>query len=261
MVKDRVGETNKNNRGTLMEIIKYNSASDMDVRFLDEFFYVKQGVTYDAYKKGIVKNPFDKNVYGIGYIGLGEHAVKVGTEKTQEYRVWHEMIARCYSKESKTKYLSYYDITKVCEEWKCYQRFADWYSENKYECGELLHLDKDILYPDNKIYSPYTCLLVPQRINMIFSNKPNTRGLPNGVVRAKDGRYSTIFNKKNYGTYDTIEEAFAVYAREKERIVREVADEYKNIIPQKVYDTLYNYKFDIRLDKNYKKIQEKENGK
>ena len=68
--KDRVGETNKNKRGTLMEIIKYNSSEDMDVRFLDEFFFVKKGVTYDAFKKGGVKNPFDRNVYGIGYIAL-----------------------------------------------------------------------------------------------------------------------------------------------------------------------------------------------
>ena len=50
MAKDRVGETNKNKRGTLMEIIKYNSSEDMDVRFLDEFLFIKKGVTYDAFK-------------------------------------------------------------------------------------------------------------------------------------------------------------------------------------------------------------------
>ena len=254
MAKDRVGETNKNKRGTLMEIIKYNSSEDMDIRFLDEFFYVKKGVTYSAFKNGGVKNPFDRNVYGIGYIGLGEHAVKIGNDKTQEYRVWHELIARCYSKERKSKYLSYYNTTKVCDEWKCYQRCADWYSEHKYECGELLHLDKDILYPGNKIYSPYTCLLVPQRINMIFTNKPNTRGLPNGVVKTKDDRYEAVCNKKKYGIYDTVEETFAAYAKAKEDIIKQVADEYKDIIPQNVYDALYNYKLDIRLDKNYQKV-------
>lgn len=33
---------------------------------------------------------------------------------------------------------------------------------NKYECDERLYIDKDILYPGNKVYSPDTCLLVPQ---------------------------------------------------------------------------------------------------
>ena len=61
------------------------------------------------------------------------------------------------------------------------QIFSDWSDENKYKCGERLHIYKDILYPGNKIYSPDTCILVPQRINLLFMNKPNKRGLPNGI--------------------------------------------------------------------------------
>ena len=34
-------------------------------------------------------------------------------------------------------------------------------------------------------------------------------------------------------------------------IVQEVAEEYKDIIPKKLYDALYAYKVDIRNDKNY----------
>ena len=64
-------------------------------------------------------------------------------------------------------------------------------------------------------------------------------------------------NKKKYGIYDTVEETFAAYAKAKEDIIKQVADEYKNIIPQNVYDALYNYKLDIRLDKNYQKITNK----
>ena len=37
-----------------------------------------------------------------------------------------------------------------------------------------------------------------------------------------------------------------------EKRIKEMADEYKNIIPKKVYDALYAYKVDIRNDKNYK---------
>ena len=38
----------------------------------------------------------------------------------------------------------------------------------------------------------------------------------------------------------------------KENNIKEVADEYKNIIPKKLYDALYAYKVDINNDKNYK---------
>ena len=63
----------------------------------------------------------------------------------------------------------------------CFQNFAKWFDDNKYEVDGRLHIDKDILYPNCKIYSPETCLLIPQRINMLFLNKPNKRGLPNGI--------------------------------------------------------------------------------
>ena len=70
--------------------------------------------------------------------------------------------------------------------WHNYQNFAQWFNENRYDVEGRLHIDKDILYPGNKIYCPDTCLLVPQRINMLFLNKPNKRGLPNGIIKSSD---------------------------------------------------------------------------
>jgi len=81
----RLGEIKKNNRGTPMKIIKYRSSSDIDVMFLDEFNYVKTHVTYNNFVKGSIMNPYDKTVYDIGYIGIGTHAVKIGTEKTHRF--------------------------------------------------------------------------------------------------------------------------------------------------------------------------------
>lgn len=34
-------------------------------------------------------------------------------------------------------------------------------------------------------------------------------------------------------------------------MIKQVADEYKVIIPKKIYDDLYNFKVDISNDKNY----------
>ena len=41
------------------------------------------------------------------------------------------------------------------------------------------------------------------------------------------------------------------YCVAKENAIKDIADEYKNIIPTKLYDALNNYKVDITLDKNY----------
>ncbi len=60
------------------------------------------------------------------------------------------------------------------------------------------------------------------------------------------------YNQKELGTYKTILEAYSVYADEKEKAIKKIADEYKDVIPEKVYKALYDYKVDIRNDKNYK---------
>ena len=162
------------------------------------------------------------------------------------------MLERCYSEKDKSDHKSYFGISEVCDEWHNFQNFGNWFEENYYEVDERLHLDKDILYPGNKLYSPYHCLLVPQRINMLFMNKPNKRGLPNGIDIAKSGNYEASYCGKHLGTYHTLEEAYTSYSNAKEKRIKEMADEYKNIIPKKVYDALYAYKVDIKNDKNYK---------
>ena len=50
----------------------------------------------------------------------------------------------------------------------------------------------------------------------------------------------------------TAKYSYAIYAMAKEKKIKEVANEYKGIIPKKVYEALYDYKVDIRNDKNYK---------
>ena len=47
------------------------------------------------------------------------------------------------------------------------------------------------------------------------------------------------------GTFDDVETAFDTYKQFKELTIKQVADEYKNKIPQRLYDALYNYKVEI----------------
>lgn len=231
-----------------MKIIKYNSSSDIDVEFQDEHCYIKN-TTYSNFTRGCVKNPYDKTLFNVGYMGVGKYKSKINNVMTYEYETWTGLIQRCYF--DGERFPAYYNKCIVCDEWHNFQNFAKWLDENKYSVNERLHIDKDILNPSSHIYSPETCLLVPQRINMLFMNKLNNRSLPNGIRKTLSGRYGAKYGGTELGIYDTLEEAYSVYAKEKEKAIKKVADEYINIIPKKVYDALYAYKVDIKNDKNY----------
>lgn len=246
-IVDRIGEENHNRKGTLMRIIEYNNAKDIIVEFQDEY-KVKVHTEYKHFKKGNIKNPYDKSVWCIGYIGEGRYNIK---NHLYIYDKWHDMLKRCYDPYYLNKELTYVDCY-VCEEWHNFQNFGKWYEENYYEVEEeKMHLDKDILIKGNKIYSPNTCIFVPERINKLFIGRDTVRGkYPIGVSWYK------IYNKFmascnanskriHLGYYDTIEEAFLAYKTFKEKYIKEVADEYKDLIPTKLYEAMYSYEIEI----------------
>lgn len=233
-----------------MRIIRYGSISDIDVQFMDEYGHIVHNAAYTNFKNGQIKNPYDKTTYGVGYLGSGKYMAKADGKVVESYNVWHDMIRRCYSEKSKEKFQAYFHVCKVSKLWHDYQNFAEWFNENKYEVDGRLHIDKDILYPGNKIYCPDTCLLVPQRINMLFLNKPNKRGLPNGIVRYSD-KYLVKYNGVEYGYRNTLEDAFELYAKVKKDAIIKIANEYKDIIPKMLYDALLKYDVIINADRNY----------
>ena len=207
MDDNRLYEIRKNKMGTPMKIINYRKYNDIDVEFLDDFHYIKKHQLYLNFQNGSIKNPYDKTICGVGYIGVGEHLVSVNNKLTIEYQNWTCMLRRCYDKNLKDKYSAYYNKCEVCEEWHNFQNFADWYKKNEYKCDGRLHIDKDILNPNCNLYSPDNCLLVPQRINMLFMNRPNKRNLPNGVIEYPNG-YLARYNGKDLGIYKTLNEAY-----------------------------------------------------
>lgn len=193
-----------------------------------------------------------RTVYDIGFIGKGKHRSKINGRDTKCYKTWSGVLERCYSKKLHEKHITYRECT-VCEEWYDFQNFAEWYHKNYYEVqGERMHLDKDILIKGNKKYSPTTCVFVPQNINKIFTKRDSDRGkLPIGVrykkvnrnyeVRCNNGKGKSIY----LGVYNTPEEAFYKYKEYKERIIKKIADMYKDYIPQHLHDALYSYKVEI----------------
>lgn len=220
------------------------------VEFQDDSKY-RVDTLYANFKKGTVLNPYDRNVGGVGYLGEGSHVSMINNKHTKEYLAWSAMIRRCYMKGSKKYCKAYYNKATVCDEWQCYQTFAEWYCSNYYVVdNERTHLDKDILCPGNMVYTPNKCLIVPQRINMLFMTKHKSNGLPTGISQA-DQRYYAIYNGKHLGAYDTAEDAFAMYATAKEAAIKNVAKQYQNRIPRPVYEALMQYRVLLENDKNY----------
>lgn len=232
-----------------MKIIRYNGKSDVDIEFLDDFHYIKRNQLYANFVSGGVKNPYDRTVYGVGYIGVGEYKPSINKKNTQEYDLWKNMLERCYCEKRRHRAKTYINC-EVCEEWHNFQNFAKWFHENKFECKDRLHVDKDIIKAGNQVYCPQYCLLVPQKVNVLFVNKSNNRGLPNGIHKYGN-KYTAKYNHSELGSYNTLEEAYETYAKEKKKEMIRVANEYKSVLPKRTYDYIVNYELKIENDKNY----------
>ena len=247
---DRTNEEEINNFGSKMIIIEYRTNKDIDVYF-PEFNYIVKNQKYINFKNRIIKCPYEPRVYGHGYIGEGKYKVSKNGKHTLYYSLWKSMLNRCYSEIYQEKYPTYKGCI-VCNEWLNFQNFAKWFEENYYEVdGEKMCLDKDILVKGNKIYSPSTCIFVPNRINVLFVKSDKMRGdLPIGVFwdnnKNKYIAQCNANNKRDYlGSYNTSEEAFQSYKTYKENYIKKIADEYKLYIPQKLYDAMYRYEIEI----------------
>lgn len=47
------------------------------------------------------------------------------------------------------------------------------------------------------------------------------------------------------GTFNTVEEAFDKYKITKEKLIKDVAEKYKDKIPSKTYEAMMNWKIEI----------------
>lgn len=244
---NRIGETNYNNFGSEIIIVGYRKYNDIDVYF-PEYDWTIEHIQYGQFKKGNIRCPYERRVYGVGYLGEGDYKTKENNKHTKIYERWHSVMQRCYDPKWHIKQPTYIGC-KVAEEWYNFQNFAQWFEENYYEIeGKIMDLDKDILIKGNKIYSPDTCVFVPQEINKLFIKSDITRGnLPIGVSYDKPRRkykaqYSMNGQKTYIGLYNTPEEAFQAYKQFKENLIQELADEYQYQIPEVLYDAMYNYR-------------------
>ena len=251
---NRIGEEGYNNFGSKIIIVEYRKWDDINVYF-PEYDWTAKHVQYDKFKKGKIKCPYEPRTFGMGYLGEGKYKTRENGKKTDEYIIWCGILRRCYDPKFHKKEPTYKGC-KVEDYLLNFQHMCEWIDKNYYEIpGEKMELDKDILCKGNKIYSRETCIFVPKRINSLFVKRDNARGDTSiGVDQLSSGNYEVRCNdgygKRIYlGTYSTEEEAFQIYKKYKEKVIKETIDSYEGKIPEPFYSRLrkamYNYEVEI----------------
>ena len=183
----------------------------------------------------------NKLVWGVGVndlpyrVQINEYVTENGGKRIRKtvfrckyYTVWESMIRRCYSKKLLESYPSYIG-TSVCSEWLSATEFKKWMEQQDWH-GKCL--DKDIVVPGNKLYSPETCAFVLQATNKFVTACDASRGdYPIGVSLCKrTGKYQAQcgnpFTRKDehLGYFSTTEEAHESWRKRKHELAQLVAD-------------------------------------
>jgi len=254
--KLKVGDTFQSTSGNTYTVIENLADCKSKVKFNDEFGY--EVITDNTNVcKGSLKNPYYRKLFGKGYFGVGPYKSKLGPgsqgyPNTKEYMAWINMLSRCYYDKYtfRTTGNKVYDDAEVCDEWLNFQTFAKWFTE-KHDYTQLkerdikVALDKDILGEGSKLYSPETCALVPVEINsaLIGCSKVMTGNYCVKYNKLKNGTYSLSLNKPDktvvrISDLKSPEDCFNEYIKHKKVILIELANKYKHVIEQNVYDKL-----------------------
>lgn len=151
-----IGQRFKTNKFGWIEIIGVESKGAVKIRFDDT--KSTRVVPYSVASKGSVRDFYAKTMAGIGYIGEGEHKTCDGSGvNSHAYSSWRGIITRLK------------DESQICEEWKCFQTFADWFYAN---VKDGYRISVKTGKGGERYFSPETCS---------FSHK-NAKFVPN-VVR------------------------------------------------------------------------------
>ena len=242
-IKQTLGYRLISNEGFEFEVIEVLKNNKRKIRTIQEPFYETITRT-DLIDKCMVRNPYCKNVFGVGFIGLGSYnSINSKFNGKDFYDTWGKMFDRCYRGVDLT-----YTNVEVCEEWYNFQNFMEYVIKTFpfNITSEKFVLDKDLLQQgiENKTYSPNTCLWLPARINTYIQNKSkNTTTGITGVYRKQSGKWcatSTEFELggvcKYLGSYTTQEEAINTY-KEFKLIQDEKARQYVrdlNYLPEEI---------------------------
>lgn len=144
------------------------------------------------------------------------------------YRTWKDMLQRCFSDKWKAKCPTYKDVT-CCKEWLTFSNFKGWMEQQDWQGRQM---DKDIIFPNNKVYSPETCAFVSRVTNSFILASDAIRGEhPLGVVWKKRNQkfqaqcQNPFMKKKEHlGLFNCPKEAHEAWRKRKHELAQLVAE-------------------------------------
>lgn len=183
----------RNNERSTQKHVYYN------IEFLETGY--TDCVRSDTIKSGYVADKLSRSCCGVGIIGF------INTrDHFHEYKIWSDMIRRCYDKKDKSyRFYGMRGVT-VCDRWHRFDFFFEdipniqGFNREKFENHEL-RLDKDILSVENKVYSPDTTMWISdldnQKVRTMEYNMKNKKYavFPDGHVEIVE--HVTDFCKQN----------------------------------------------------------------
>lgn len=165
-----------------------------------------------------------KPIFGYG-INDSEYVVEksINGKKTVDpiYRLWVHVLERVFSEKYHSKRPTYRGC-KIDAQWKYFSNFKKWADDEYVEGYEV---DKDILFPHNKIYAPDRCCFVPKRINGFIADRSRGKYPIGASKHSTHDKYVSMCQDENQkykylGWHDTPEEAHKAYLSAKAEVVR-----------------------------------------
>lgn len=231
-----------------VEVVEYVNNKNVTVKFLNTG-YIATSQQLGNIVNGNLKDKFAPSVYNVGI--TGEEVCSIEGKELKEYKVWSDMLKRCYSEDFKNKYPTYIDC-EASDNFKYFSYFKNWCNNQVGFNESDFELDKDILLKNNKTYSESLCVFVPKEINSLFTKRDSKRGKNVIGVTYREKQNDFIVNLRIKGcrvitkSFKTEIEAFLVYKKTKEIYIKEIAEKWKDKIDIRVYEAMLNYEVSIK---------------
>jgi hypothetical protein len=154
---------------------------------------------------------------------------------------WRTMLDRCYSKTWLKKHPTYLGCS-VDPRWHHFTHFRAWMEKQQWQDRQL---DKDILVPGNKVYSPETCIFISPTLNSFFNIQQGSNTLPTGIYE-RNGKFEVGISygnskRKWVGAYNSVPEAVDAYLAAKAVALNYVLKKETNPIVVAAAKNYYNY--------------------
>jgi hypothetical protein len=239
--KYNIGDVWPTKCGVGVRIISKDTPNQkLTVKWLDEY-----GYEYEVYQCAVfrqeLKNPYEKTVAGVGYIGLGDHRSNPLKYKA-EYVVWAGILDRGYGDKVRLNRPGY-DETIVEDVWHNFGGFIDWTRSAIGWGKEGWHVDKDLLVRGNKSYGPDVCCMLPGKINSnLWIQTKEGDTLPGVIKIGNSYRANTKLGEVTQARhFKTEQDAFSFYRQTKEAYIKYLAEQYRDELDPRAYQALMSW--------------------